>query len=411
MNQPEVLVVGGGPGGSAAAHWLARSGHDVLLVEKKEYPRQKTCGDGLTPRSIHQLEEMGFDFSVPEFHRCGGLRAYSGELMLEMEWPEHPVYPNWGGVIRRADLDGQVAALAEKQGVVLRPHTTAAPVLEDGRMTAVELRSGGEVERIEPRVVVVADGSLSRFGRALGAHRDRSKPYGLAARGYFASPRSQDGYLESHLDLRNADGATIPGYGWIFPLGDGTVNVGVGVLSTFHRWKEINTSTLMDALVAAAPEYWEISPETALGDPRGGKLPMAFSVGPKVGPNWVMVGDAAGAINPFNGEGIAYAYETGRIAARHIERALGAGDPTLLQGYAAELDDVYGLYYRVSRAFVRAIGRPGVMRTLTRVGLRSRPLMEWVLRVMANLLDPSERRAGEVAYRMIERAVAMGPEP
>jgi flavin-dependent dehydrogenase len=278
-------------------------------------------------------------------------------------------------------------------------------------MVGVELQSNGDAERIDPRVVVVADGSLSRFGRALGAHRDRAKPYGLAARGYFASPRSDDGFLESHLDLRNADGVTIPGYGWIFPLGDGTVNVGVGVLSTFHRWKEINTSTLMDALVAAAPEHWEISPETALGEPRGGKLPMAFSVGPKVGPNWVMVGDAAGAINPFNGEGIAYAYETGRIAARHVERALGAGDLTLLQGYAEELDDVYGLYYRVARAFVRAIGRPGVMRTLTRVGLRSRPLMEWVLRVMANLLDPAEKRVGEVAYGMIERAVAIGPEP
>jgi flavin-dependent dehydrogenase len=258
---------------------------------------------------------------------------------------------------------------------------------------------------------VIADGSLSRFGRTLGTHRDRRRPYGLAARGYFSSPRSGDGYLESHLDLRGPDGATIPGYGWIFPLGDGTVNVGVGVLSTFHRWKDINTSTLMDALVAAAPPAWEISPESSLGDPKGGKLPMSFSVGPKAGPNWVVVGDAAGAINPFNGEGIAYAYETGRIAARHVHAALAAGDRTLLQAYPQELEDVYGLYYRVARAFVRAIGRPGVMRTLTRVGLRSRPLMEWVLRVMANLVDPSERTAGEAAYRMIERAVRAGPEP
>jgi geranylgeranyl reductase family protein len=411
MAQPEVLVVGGGPGGSAAAHWLAREGHEVLLVEKKAYPREKTCGDGLTPRSIHQLLEMGFDFSVPEFHRCTGLRAYSGGLMLELEWPEHSVYPNWGGVIRRLDLDVQVAALAEKQGVAIRPNTEARPVIESGALEAVDLIAGGEVERVTPQVVVVADGSLSRFGRALGTRRDRSRPYGLAARGYFSSPRSGDGHLESHLDLRGPDGATIPGYGWIFPLGDGTVNVGVGVLSTFHRWKDVNTSTLMDALVAAAPPSWEITPESSLGDPKGGKLPMSFSVGPKAGPNWVVVGDAAGAINPFNGEGIAYAYETGRIAARHVHAALAAGDRSLLHAYPQELEDVYGLYYRVSRAFVRAIGRPGVMRTLTSVGLRSRPLMEWVLRVMANLIDPAERTAGEVAYRMIERAVQAGPEP
>jgi geranylgeranyl reductase family protein len=411
MPNPEVLVVGGGPGGIAAAYWLARSGHEVVVAERSGYPREKTCGDGLTPRSIHQLLEMGFDFSISQFHRTEGLRAFSGDLELELEWPDHPVFPNWGGVIRRADLDGRVAALAEKQGALVRTHTEAKPVLDGGRLVSVDLIGDGETERVDPDVVVVADGSLSRFGRALGASRDRSRPYGLAARGYYASPRSDDEYLESHLDLRGPDGATVPGYGWIFPLGDGVVNVGVGVISTFHGWRDVNTNILMEALVASAPATWGLSTETALTRPRGGKLPMSFSVGPKVGPNWVLVGDAAGAINPFNGEGIDYAYETGRIAAHHVGRAIEARDSTLLQGYAAELDDVYGLYYRVSRAFVRAVGKPGVMRTLTRIGLRSRPLMDWVLRVMANLLDPSERNAGEAAYRMIEQVVRIGPDP
>ena len=189
------------------------------------------------------------------------------------------------------------------------------------------------------------------------------------------------------------------------------MNVGVGVLSTFHRWKEVNTSTLMESLEATAPESWGLSPDTATSIPRGGKLPMALSVGPKVGPNWVLVGDAAGAINPFNGEGIAYAYETGRIAAGHVHAALAADDLTLLQGYRIELDDTYGLYYRTARAFVRAIGRPGVMQALTRTGLRSRSLMEWVLRTMANLLRPDERHVAETAYGMVERIVQMGPEP
>jgi geranylgeranyl reductase family protein len=411
MASPEVLVVGGGPGGAAAAHHLARRGRDVLLVEKKAYPREKTCGDGLTPRSIHELEVMGFDFSIPEFHRVGGLRAYAGDRMLELEWPDHPVYPDWGGVIRRLDLDGQVAALAEKQGAVVRTGTEARPLLEEGRLGGVELRTDGETEIVSPRVVVVADGSLSRFGRALGASRDFARPYGLAARGYYTSPRSDDGFIESHLSLTDASGSNVPGYGWVFPLGDGTVNVGVGVLSTFHRWKAVNTSTLMEVLERSAPDSWGLSPETAVSDPRGGKLPMSLSVGPSVGPNWVLVGDAAGAINPFNGEGIAYAYETGRIAAGHVDAALGAGDLTLLQGYRGELEDTYALYYRVARAFVRAIGRPGVMRVLTRTGLRSRTLMEWVLRVMANLLRPGELHVAEAAYRMVEQVVRMGPEP
>ena len=411
-SSPDVVVVGGGPGGSAAAYWLAEAGHDVMLVEKKGYPREKTCGDGLTPRSIHELREIGFDFDVPEFHRVDGLRAWSGpDLSIEMAWPDHPIYPRWGGVIRRADLDAQVATLIQKQGVTIRQHTEARPLVVDGRLEAVELRENGDVELVQPRVVVVADGSLSRFGRGLGVARDKRLPYGLAARGYFSSPRSDDGFLESQLDLRDAAGATVPGYGWIFPLGDGTVNVGVGVLSTFHRWKDLNTTTLMEAMVASAPPMWDITQETAITAPRGGKLPMSFSVGPLVGRNWIVVGDAAGAINPFNGEGIAYAYETGRIAAKHISAAMAADDLGLLHGYRAELDDTYGLYYKVARAFVRLIGRPGAMRLLTRTGLRSATIMEWVLRVMANLLRPDERDIGERVYFMLERLVQVGPEP
>ena len=410
-SSPEVLVVGGGPGGASAAYWLARAGHDVLLVEKKGFPREKTCGDGLTPRAVHQLTEMGFDFDVPELHRITGLRAYAGDTKLELPWPEHSVYPSWGAVIRRADLDHQVATLMEKQGAVLRQHTEARPVLVDGRLDAVELRTDGDREVVRPKVTVVADGSLSRFGRALGAYREKDYPFGLAARGYYASGNSLDPFLESHLDIRDRQGRSVAGYGWIFPLGDGTINVGVGVLSTFKGWKDVNTSTLLDTLVAVLPEYWEVTRESRVSDPKGGKLPMAFSVGPKAGHNWVLVGDAAGAVNPFNGEGIDYAYETGRIAADHIDRALGSGDLGALHGYPAALDDVYGAYYRVARAFTHLIGKPRLMRLLVRTGLRSRPLMEWVLKVMANLLEPEEKGISERVYGAIERIVDLGPEP
>jgi flavin-dependent dehydrogenase len=233
----------------------------------------------------------------------------------------------------------------------------------------------------------------------------------MAIRGYFTSPHHDDPWIESHLDIRDRAGNHLPGYGWIFPVGDGTVNVGVGLLSTFKGWKSVNTTHLMDAFCATAPAHWGISPETATGAPTGGRLPTGGSVLPRVGPTYLVVGDAAGSVNPFNGEGISLAYETGRLAADAVDLALQTGDRLALETYAQRLDEVYGLYFKVARAFVRAIGNPAVMRELTRVGMRSRTLMEWVLRIMANLMRPDEIGGAEAAYRAVAAIVRLVPEP
>jgi flavin-dependent dehydrogenase len=352
---------------------------------------------------------MGFDFAAEDFHRIVGLRAYAGELMIELPWPEHTKYPNWGGAIRRSALDAQVAAIAESHGAVFRQDTTAVPVIEAGSLAAVDLETGGEIERVYPEYVVVADGSLSRFGRALGARRDRTYPFGLAARGYYATSNSHDGYFESHLGMPDHEGRAVAGYGWLFPLGDGSVNIGVGVLSTFRGWKDVNTNTLMELLLENLPDHWGVTAADEVEPARGGKLPMSLSVGPKVGRNWVLVGDAAGAVNAFTGEGIEYAYETGRMAARHVGEAIASGDPTRLASYSQDLADTYGSYNLVARRFMRLIGRPATMRGLTRAGLRVRPAMEAVLKVMANLLDPDAPGFAERSFALIERVAEASP--
>jgi menaquinone-9 beta-reductase len=410
----DALVVGGGPSGAAAGYWLAERGHRVLVVERKRFPREKTCGDGLTPRAVHQLEAMGLGERLADHLRFEGLRSIAHGVTLELAWPAHPLYPSYGYVVRRRDLDEMVAQQAVKAGATLWPATEATqPLVEDGLVTGAVLRrkDTGTEEPARARYVIVADGANSRFGRALGAGRDRTYPLGMALRGYFRSPRHDEPWIESHLDLRDKHGAQLPGYGWVFPVGDGTVNVGVGLLDTFSGFKDVNTSRLMEAFCETAPASWEISPDTACGPPTGGKLPTGFSVRPNVGPTWVCVGDAAGSVNPFNGEGISVAYETGRLAADVVDDALTTGDGLALRRYPEQLAEEYGLYFKVARAFVRAIGNPAVMRELTRIGFMSRSLMEWVLRIMANLLRPDELGPAEAAYKVVAKLVELAPEP
>jgi geranylgeranyl reductase family protein len=409
----DALIVGGGPSGAAAGYWLAERGHRVLIVEKKRFPRDKTCGDGLTPRAVRQLHDMGLADPLAEFQQFDGLRSIGHGVTLELAWPEHPQFPSYGYVVRRRELDDLVASRAVKAGASLWPATEAlAPLVEGGVVTGATVRRNGSAPAaVRARYVVVADGANSRFGRALGTSRDRTYPLGMAIRGYFTSPRHDEPWIESHLDIRDKNGDHLPGYGWIFPVGDGTVNVGVGLLSTFRGWKSVNTTRLMDAFCATAPASWGISADTATCAPTGGRLPTGSSVEPRVGPSFVVVGDAAGSVNPFNGEGISIAYETGRLAADAVDLALATGDGLALRTYDTRLEEVYGLYFKVARAFVRAIGNPAVMRELTRVGMQSRTLMEWVLRIMANLLRPDEVGPAEAVYRAVAALVLIAPEP
>jgi menaquinone-9 beta-reductase len=420
----DVLIIGGGPAGSACAYWLADAGWDVAVVEKKRFPRTKTCGDGLTPRSVRQLRDMGLEGSLFGAHRYRGLRSCGFGRTLELDWPEHPSFPSYGYTITRFDLDGLVAERATKAGATFHQGTEAvAPLIEEAVVGDVpgsllpacggaEVRGPeGERRQIRARYVVVADGSNSRFGRALGTSRDRTRPLGMALRGYYRSPRHDDPYIESHLDIRDSDGSVVPGYGWIFPLGDGRVNVGVGLLSTDRRWRGTNTSRLMDAFVQWAPSSWEISPETSCGPPTGGKLPMGLAVEPLFGPNILVVGDAAGCINPFNGEGIAYGYETGRLAAAALGRALSGEGSAAVRSYADELERWYGTYFKVGRAFVRLISQPRLMRWCAGIGMHSEPLMSQLLRIMANLMRPDVTGGAEAAYRGLEALTRVLPEP
>ncbi len=418
----DVVIVGGGPSGSACAYWLANAGWSVCLIEKKQFPREKTCGDGLTPRSVHQLAEMGLEGIVAaNGHRYQGLRAFGFGATLEMSWPEHPTFPNYGYTITRFNLDGLVAENAAKHGAEVLNGVEAIDLVErtpgrEGQLVSaagvvVKDKESGLTSEIRGRYLVVADGQNSRLGRELGVERNRSWPMGMALRGYYTSDRHDEAWIDSHLDIRDTNGKVVPGYGWIFPLGDGRLNVGVGLLSTGGAWKGVNTTKLQEYFVAQVSDAWGLSEETSCGPATGGRLPMGLSIGPRVGANTLTIGDATGMVNPFNGEGIAYGYESGRLAAAVLGEALLNGDETVLRLYDERLNAAYGDYYKVARGFVRLISEPKVLQACVGLGLRVPPVMRELLKIMANLMSNDGHGLGERGYRAIAKLANSIPEP
>ncbi len=395
----DALVVGAGPGGSTAAYHLARHGLDVLVVERAAFPREKVCGDGLTPRAVVQLRRLGVDVDEPRFERHEGLRIYSRRVTLELPWPALEDFPSFGLVMTRSEFDELLARHAEKAGAALMEQTEAlAPIQDGGWVTGARIRSAdGQEKTVRARFVIAADGASSRFAAQVGVRRDPSKPLGIAARRYFRIERRPGPWLEVWMDLWDGD-AIMPGYGWLFPLADGTVNLGAGLLNTFTNFKDMSAQRVFDAFARMLPEGWNVNDGSAGGRTLSGPLPMGFARTPPAVPGMLVVGDAAGLVNPFNGEGIAYAMEAGELAAELIHDALVSDRPGLAHLYPAMLRERYGRYFRIGTNFVRAIGHPPVMQALTDHALPREWLMRFMLRVMGNLTDG---RKGDVRDKIM----------
>ncbi len=411
----DVVVVGAGPGGSATAHALAQAGLDVLLLEKTSFPREKVCGDGLTPRAVKTLVDMGIDTGPDNgFIRNRGLRIYGGGHRLELPWPELAEYPSHGLVRPRLDFDELLVRHAQKAGARLQELTTVTGPVHDasGRVVGVTAKVGLEKTPVTYRapLVVAADGVSARLALANGIEKRDDRPMGVAVRRYFTSPRTDDDMLESWLELRTVDGDLLPGYGWVFGVGDGTSNVGLGILNTTKAWQRTDYKDLLSRWTSAMPAEWQFSEEYATGPVRGGALPMGFNRQPHYTPGLMLVGDAAGAVNPFNGEGIAYAMETGRIAAevavQALARAEGPARERVLEGYPAAMKARYGGYYTLGRVFVGMIGHPEVMRLATRYGLPRPTLMKFTLKLLANLTDS---RGGDALDRVVNGLSRLAP--
>ncbi|GAA1685846.1 geranylgeranyl reductase family protein [Glycomyces endophyticus] len=402
----DVIVVGAGPGGSAAAHHLAARGLDVLLLEKTRFPREKVCGDGLTPRAVAQLLKMGVDTSESAgWIRNRGLRVVADDIAIELDWPVLEHFPDYGLTRTRYDFDQLLADKAVEAGAKLLTGAKVTAPLFDlaGRVCGVTAVQDGETAVFKAPLVIAADGVSGRLALSLGLKRDERRPMGVAVRQYYKSEaKHDDQYLESWLSLRTAAEPDVlqPGYGWIFGLGDGRVNAGLGVLNSSEGYGKTDYRALLRDWLANTPEEWGLADEAnADGPVRGAALPMGFNRTPHYSRGLMLVGDSGGMVNPFNGEGIAYAIEAGEVAAQVAAEALRSPSvprrEAVLRSYADRMDGLWGSYYRMGGIFTHLIGRPAVMKLCTEHGLKRPALMRVVLKLLANLTDRPGRDAAD----------------
>ena len=393
VEQRDLLIIGGGPAGAAAAIRAARGGASVTVFEKGEPGRDKICGDGLTPRAVRALDELGVDLS--DAHRIDGLRMIANRTERQLPWPGIDPFPAHGAVWPRRLLDERLMQLAGEAGAELLWGQDALPVLDGSRVTGVRV---GARSWSAP-MVVVATGAPGSVARMLGAERDPDEPFGLAIRAYAESPRHAERYLEACLTLRDEQGVAVPGYGWMFPCGDGTVNIGVGALSTMKGFRSLNLNRLQDSYRSLVQDSWDLGPDRER--PRAWRLPM--STVRRHGPGWVAVGDAAGLVNPMNGEGIDYGLESGMLAAdMFLDGPVGAP-----ARYDRLLGERFDSFLRTGRRFSFLIGHPMILRSGLRLAVGTQGIADLTLQVMGNLVDSSTPGAGGIAMRSADRLLAL----
>ena len=422
-SEADVVVVGAGPGGAATADYLARDGINVLVLEKATFPRDKVCGDGLTPRAVSELIRLGIE--IPQsagWVRNYGIRAYGGGHKIEVKWPDLASQPNYGSACAREKLDQILIRHAVDSGAVLAEGVTVTGALQDersGRVIGVKGRrsaagSKGEEFTVKARYVVDAGGVSARLATSVGREKNLRRPMGVAIRTYYESPLASTEMMESHLELwsgKPGQSELLPGYGWLFAVGDGLVNVGLGSLSSTAKPSGIDYRSVFNTWIQNLPEQWGLNPDTQRGPLRSAALPMAFNRKPHYQDGLALVGDAGGMVSPFNGEGIAYALASGRILADFIAQALHrqtfAQAERAMSQYPVVLREELGGYYTLGRIFAALIERPEIMHLCVKYGLPRPTLMKLVMKLLSDTYD---RRDGDWMDKLITALTKVVPK-
>ena len=353
MKTADVVVAGGGPAGSAAAHALASAGADVVVLERARFPRDKSCGDGVTAHAVDILAEMGLrfeSFGSKAVRTFGGrIGGPSGETFAAMPPPQNGMRVEcW--VVPRLVLDEAIADCAVKAGAKLIQGASVTGVVRraDGRCSGVEYDDGSGVQTLAAKVVIGADGAHSNVARSLRARPAPKRHMGFALRGYYDGVESLDEFLEIYY----YDKRILPGYGWVFPTGPSEANVGVGIYAGELERSSRKLRDILDEFVATEPNVKDrFRDAKPIGRPIGWPLPVSTLHRPTVFEGAMLCGDAAALVDPLTGEGIWTALVSGRTAARAALAALRSDDASrsVLAAHEREWRAIVGGYLSSGR--------------------------------------------------------------
>lgn len=366
MEKVDVVVVGAGPSGSAAAYFLARHGVDVLLIDKSRLPREKTCGDGLGPRTIDVLDKMGLCGWLTQngSYRCDRLRLFSNDgTFFEAGIPKKDTARPHYYVTSRKDFDFKLVETAEAAGVRVATATKAIePVRAGGDVVGIIVEDENGTRQIGCRVIVCADGTHGTFAAKSGI--DCVKPDAFAVRAYYDGVKNLDDCINIFVDDKIYEG-----YAWIFPTSAQAANIGVGLSARAMKERKIDARRLLGWFVSEKKTHpIDLGDAVATTDIKGAYLRMGYGRHGVVTDGLVLTGDAAGLISPMSGEGIAYALESGEIAADVIKKALDRGDVTAggLAPYKKALDKAFLIDHRIYEFLRDLLARPSLMNRAVR---------------------------------------------
>jgi geranylgeranyl reductase family protein len=345
--RPEILVIGAGPGGSAASAGLAEAGHDVLMVDSASFPRDKTCGDGLTPMAVRTLDRLGLlqqigdagaqRISTTQITSPLGIKTWMPFANYQAEYP-------YAMVLQRLVLDDLLRRHAVACGATFVGNThVTGMMLERDCITAVEASTPGGSLVIRPQHVVIAVGASTGLMKRSGLLRHKPR-FIRAARAYYTHTATGQSLYDFYFDME-----LLPGYGWIFPVSERRANVGIGVLPLPFISPRRSTRTLLEEFVQRRSASG-LLPDVVLDGPvKGYPLRIDFPAQRTAGRNWAIVGEAAGLVNPVTGEGIDLALESGLLAARILHENILGRRPDHL-AYQRELWERFGPMFNGLRA-------------------------------------------------------------